>query len=178
VHWKPFEFEGAVYDLGHLSHRTCDYKQPAKGGKPERTYHVEIRFSLHCFTRGPKPEEVPDKRLNYSDDRETRIFDFRRYELSKQLPAIFDTLERRKCYHTGKSNFLTVEGVDDSGNAVEYEIFFTVLRSSSRRGILNIFVQSAYIRDSQHGRILPRKPIGFHLILFNTLHGKPIKPPQ
>jgi hypothetical protein len=176
VHWKPFEFNSSVYDLSHLHPRTCRYTQPAKGNKPEHSYSVEIRFSLHCFTRGLKSGETLDRSLCYSDDRETRTFDFRRYELSKQLPAIFDTLAQRKCYHTGKSNFLTIEWVDDSGNFVEYEVFFVASRSF-RKGVLNLFVQSAYIRDAKHSRLSPRKPIGLHFILFNVLHNRPIKPP-
>jgi hypothetical protein len=178
VHWKPFEFEGAVYDLSHLDRRTCHYKQPAQGDKPERAYEVDVLFSLHCFTRGFKPGERPDRNLQYSDKSETRVFDFRRYELSKRLPAIFDTLAQRKCYHTDRNNFLAVEGVDDKGNVVEYEIFFVASRSP-RKGVVTLFVQSAYIRDKKHLAGKPRrKSIGLPVILFNILHGKPIKPPQ
>ncbi len=44
--------------------------------------------------------------MRYGDHRETRIFDFQRYELSKRLPAILETLAQRKCYHTGKGGRL------------------------------------------------------------------------
>jgi len=59
------------------------YEQPAKGDKPALQYDVEASFSLHCFTKGIGVNEQLDKDLLYSDSRETRIFEFRRYELSK-----------------------------------------------------------------------------------------------
>ncbi len=38
-------------------------------------------------------DEEVDAGLLYGDDRETRVFDFHRYELSKQLPTIIEELE-------------------------------------------------------------------------------------
>jgi hypothetical protein len=172
----PFELDGRTYDLSHLHPKVCHYIQPAKADKPECRYEMDVFFSLHCFTRGFKRDEMVDPALHYYDKNETRIFDFARYELSKLLPNIFDGLERRKCYHTGKSNFLIIEAINKAGNLVEYEIFFTVSRSS-RRGVLSLFVHSAYIRDAQHGQLSRRKPIGIHFILFNVLNNRPIKPP-
>jgi len=113
----------------------------------------------------------------YSDNRETRIFDFQRYELSKRLPVILDTLGQRKCYHTGKGNFFSIDLINEDGTVTEYDIFFVASRSS-RKGRLNLFVQSAYVRDPQHGSNRPqKKPIGLYVILFNVFHGKPIKIP-
>jgi hypothetical protein len=103
---------------------------------------------------------VPESALLYSDARETRVFDFTRYELSKLLPAIIEELPAHKCYHSGKGNFFIVELVDQNGSRNEYEIFFTASRSTAR-GVLNLFVQSAYIRDENHMQVKPtlRKPI-------------------
>ena len=85
---EPFEHQGKVYDLSHLYPFPMRYEQPSKDGKPTRVYKVDVEFSLHCFTRGARKGEVPDAALLYSDSRETRIFDFQRYELSKRLPEI------------------------------------------------------------------------------------------
>ncbi len=123
--------------------------------------------------------ETPDPGLLYSDSRETRIFDFRRYDLSRHLPAIIESLITCKCFHAGRGNFFTVRVLDEHGNKVDYEIYFTVSRSS-RQGAVNLYIQSAYARDAEHRSNKPRispRPVRFSVILFNTLNRKPIKAP-
>lgn len=164
-----------TYDLSHLYPHVCRYQQPASGVNPLRTYTVQIIYSLHCFTRGFRTNEKPDKALLYKDQRETRVFDFQRYELSKRLPAIIQMLSQRRCYHTGKGNFFSVEMVDKAGLIVEYDVFFTASKSS-QKGLLNLFVQSAYVRDPEHHANRPRmKPIRLEVVLFNVLHNRPIR---
>lgn len=176
--WRPFQFRGEIYDLAHLHPRSLTYEQPAKGDAPTRRYKVDVIFGLHCFTRARGQNPPQENTLLYGDDRETRVFDFDRYELSKRLPEIIEGLAQRKCYHTGKGNFFSVEIVREDGKAIEYDIFFVASRSSAR-GRINLFVQSAYQRDPEYASNRPdRKPIGFYVILFNTLNNKPIKAPQ
>jgi hypothetical protein len=180
VKWRPFRYCQDTYDLGHLHPKTITYVLEAKGNKPERTYTVEVIFSLHCFTRGFKDGEVPDPALCYSDHRETRVFDFQRYQLSQHLPAIVEGLSKRKCYHTGLSNFLTIEILNQADQTiVQYEVFFEVSRSS-QKGRLNLFIQSAYVRSqsAQGNRRHHNKPIGFFVILHNTLNKIEIKAPK
>ncbi len=151
--------------------------QPAKGSNPPRGYRVEVIFSLHCFTRGME-NETPATALLYSDSRETRIFDFGRYELSQRLPGIIANLMTCKCFHTGRGNFFTIEILHDQGARVDYEIYFTASKSS-KAGIVNLYVQSAYARDPSHRGNRPRmKPISFPVILYNTLNKIPIVAPK
>jgi hypothetical protein len=91
---------------------------------------VDTIFTSHCFTRGPKDGEVYDKQLVYTgDDYEERLFDFRRYELSKRLPEIIQALPTKKPYHnSNRRNFFTVEVIAGDGQTIEYDIF------SRRRG--------------------------------------------
>jgi hypothetical protein len=178
MQWKSFQFCGKVYDLAHLHPRSLIYWQPAKGNAPARVYMVDVMFGLHCFTRGRDQDVTHENALLYGDDRETRVFDFVRYELSKRLPEIIEGLAQRKCYHTGKGNFFSVEIVREDGEVIEYDIFFAASRSSAK-GRINLFVQSAYVRDANYASNRPdRKPIGFYVILFNTLNNKPIKAPK
>jgi len=174
MNWQPFVYQNLVYDLSHLNSRTATYEQPAKGDKPVRQYQVEVIFSLHCFTRGFQENEQPERDLLYSDSRETRVFDFRRYELSKQLPRIMQELADRKCYHSGKGNFFTVEVFDEQEEKIEYDIFFEASKSE-KRGTIRLFVQSAYVRDAKHRSRPALNRIGFYVILFNTINNKPIK---
>lgn len=108
----------------------------------------------------------------YGDSREWRMFDFSRYELSKSLPTIIDELPHRKCFHTERGNFFTVDMVGNGGARSEYNIFFAVSRSS-RKGVLNLFVQSAHIRDNPIRKY--KKSIGFWVILHNVLNLRPIR---
>jgi len=177
LQWKPFEFQGVVYDLTHLHPKPLVYRQAATAGKPGREYRVDVLFSMHCFTRGIKAGENPDAALLYKDSRECRVFDFRRYALSKHLPAIVEGLHQRKCQHSGRGNFFVVEILTEEGKKVEYDIFFEASRSA-KKGVVNLYVQSAYVRDAEHAGNRPKqKPIGFTVILFNTLNNKPIKIP-
>ena len=122
--------------------------------------------------------QTPDPALHYSDNRETRIFDFRRYELSHRLPGVIDGLMTRKCFHAGPRNNFTVDITDDQGCEINYEIYFTASKSS-KPGILNLYIESAYVRDNAHRANKPqRKPIGFQIILFNTRNSIPIKVPK
>jgi hypothetical protein len=87
VRWTPFDYAGRQYDLSHLHPQSVEFVQPAKGSNPERVYRVQIIFSLHCFIRAAD-DTFADSGLLYRDSRESRVFDFRRYEFSHHLPAI------------------------------------------------------------------------------------------
>lgn len=176
IYWKPFKYKGERYDLTHLHPFEMIYKQPVKGNKSEQSYHLNVSFSLHCFTKRIESSENLDNELLYQDSREVRIFDFQRYQLSKSLKQIVLELDKQKCYHTGKGNFFIINLLDEAGQKREYEVFFTMSRASNK-GQLNLFVQSAYLRDNEHKANQPKKKsINFYVIAHNTLIGRPIKP--
>jgi len=171
MEWENFEQDGVTYDLRHLHPRTLRFERPAENDKPAVLFTVDVTFSLHCFSR-----ELPacqyDRNLAYSDARETRLFDFERYELSKHLPEIVETMAQRKCLHTGHGNFVTVEVVRADGISVNYHVFFTASKSA-RKGRINIYIQSAYVPVRKVGA--SGKPIRFLVILHNTLNKLPIR---
>lgn len=171
--WNPFTYNGESYSLDHLHPFEYTVIWEARSGQPERNYFLNVIFSLHCFSRKKFDGETVEKKLLYSDARETRVFCFNRYEWSKKLPDIINSLENRKCYHTKHGNFFTI----DIGSE-EYEVYFT-LSKSSKKGRVNLFVQSAYVRSEDHnqGR-KKKKPIGFKIIVHNTYIKKAIKSPQ
>ncbi|HTH75110.1 MAG TPA: hypothetical protein VL635_11955 [Trinickia sp.] len=177
IEWAAFTYAGVRYDLSHLHPRRLTFTQPPSDCRPERTYAVQLIYSLHCFTRSAEHGEPIDAALLYGDSRETRVFCERRYRMSKALPRIVDDLGRRPCYHTGKGNFFVVELIDDLGAKREYEVYFTASRASER-GVLNLFIQSAYVRDREHRRNRPKKkPVRLYVILHNTLTNRPLKEP-
>jgi hypothetical protein len=177
MHWTPFYYRGQTFDLFHLRPCSVTYRQPANDRAPEKVFEVDVEYSLHCFTHGVSNDDFGSSDLLYSDNRETRVFDFERYELSKLLPEAIGNLPWSRCFHAGRGNYFSIEIVHANGHVREYDIFFAATRSS-RRGRINLFVQSAYIRDAKHASNRPaRKPISFWVILFNTLHRRPIRIP-
>ncbi|WP_444905297.1 hypothetical protein ACJJIU_22280 (plasmid) [Microbulbifer sp. CnH-101-E] len=178
--WNDFKYKGNTYELTHLSAFRQKFIQPAKSGKPARAYQFEIEFSLHCFTHGPHHGRTLsdyDPELYYRDSRETRVFCFRRHELSFLLPDIAKTISERKCYHTQKGNYFLIELAGEEGMKVEYEVYFKVSRAS--KGGLRLFIESAYVRDDSWKSSQPKKKkIGFFVIAHNTQAGKAIKVPK
>jgi len=148
-----------------------EWERPAKDNRAAAVFKVDIEFSFHCFTSRLLEVEF-DPKLKYSDAREVRVFNFERYELSKRLPDIVRSLATRKCLHTGRGNFVTVEVVGDDGQARKYLVFFEPSKSE-RKGRLNLYIQSAYVgeRKVSHAKM----PMNFLYILHNTLHGIKIK---
>jgi len=176
--WRATSIGGNIYDLSHLDEFDFDFVVPAKDGKPEQVYRINVLFSMHCFTRGIREGESYHYELTYSDNRETRLFDEQRYRLSLRLPDIIRNIGGRQCFHTGHGNFFTVEAVSDDGNSEKYWIYFKMSRGSKRSG-LNLYVESAYVQNKiQQQRPRPRKPIRFSVIAYNVVAGKPIKEPK
>jgi hypothetical protein len=175
VKWIDFNYAGRVYNLAHLHLFTLRYERPSEGSNPAEVYKVDVIFTLHCFSRAPKTWEQYDKNLIYSDGNENRISDFRRYELSKQLPEIIRSLPERKPFHNSdRRNLFTVEVITGDGVMVEYDIFFKVRKIS--KGRLELIVETAFIRDPSYASTRPKgRPIGFWIILHNTLNNIKIR---
>ncbi|MDP5210981.1 hypothetical protein [Microbulbifer sp. 2205BS26-8] len=132
---------------------------------------------MHCFTHGPRKGWVLsdyDPALHYRDSRETRIFCFRRHELSLRLPDIARSLGTQPCYHTGHGNYFLIELVGKDGKKLEYEVYFQV--NCMQKGLLKLFIRSAFVRDEDRRQAQPKKrKISFFVIAHNTQIGKLIK---
>jgi len=173
--WLPFRYDGKAYDLAHLHPCTLEYQRPSEGNKAAEVYRVEVTYTLHCFSRDLKPKEVCDDDLMYSDGYESRVFDFRRYELSKLLPGIIQALPDKKPYHNkNRRNFFTVEVTTENESAIEYDIFFKVKKKA--KGRLEMIIETAFVRDPGYDSTRPDgKPIRFWIILHNTMNNKAIR---
>ena len=124
ISWKPFVHDGTTYDLTHLHPFVQTFEQAAQGEKAARSYQVQVIFSLHCFTHDAVGAEVLKGPLGYADSRETRIFDFIRYEQSRQLPEIVRALPALPCFHTGHGSFFTMKGLNPAtGQEETYEVY-------------------------------------------------------
>ncbi|ARD10453.1 MULTISPECIES: hypothetical protein [Pseudomonas] len=174
IAWRPIKIGDTTYELNHLHPHFWDIVIPGKDGKPDLSLKLNISYGLHCFARDRLPGESIEDGHWYQDNREKRVFCPLRWELSKRLPDIIRTLGDRRCMHTGREEFVTVQVVH-GGRSYDYAIFFTVTKAKKAEGAqLNLFVNSA------HERVDPlryTKPIKFKFILLNRYQGKQIKPP-
>ena len=173
VRWKPHtNARGQSFPLPHLHPFRFKYQLPAFLDKPEKEVTIQVGFGLHCFTRKCKPDD-PESEF-YRDDREERTFDYGRYELSKHLKQIAQSLDRRRCEFGRQDNFLTVDLVTHQDVQVCYGVFFNLRKLRGNEVLL--VIQSAY-------ELNPTKPvprigkIGFKVLVGHTLRGtKPKRP--
>lgn len=172
--WKAFTHEKTVYDFGHLDPFEYDLVVPEKDDKPEQRYRLNVTFSMHCFTRDARKGEQIPAELAYSDSRETRFFEFDRYEQSKGLAKIVRTLGERKCHHDKHGNFYVFEVVDADGRKQYYSVFFTLSKAGKKAG-LNLYITTAHMRPAQpYAKNV--KPVRFSVIVHNIWTGKGVKP--
>lgn len=173
IAWHPITVGEQTYDLSHLHPSEQALHIPAKQKSPERHLSLAVSYSLHCFTRRSKEgEQVPDE-LWYSDSREQRVFDETRWRLSFYLPDIVETLDQRRCLHTGHEEFVTVQVIHE-GRELDYAVFFTVSKGKKSGADINLFINSAHERTEP---LRHTKPIKFRFIVLNRFLNKPIKPP-
>lgn len=182
--YAPFISLGKQYELSHLNAFYTRFIQPAQGEKTEKTYSCLVEFSHHCFTKSPnlhKGESLDDYpyELRYTTEKETRIFCFERYALSTQLPEIIRNMDKHKCFFTSANDkFLTIRVQTTQQQAVDYEIYFSLKKSTQCD--IHLFINSAYLRSGYYPQAHPnirRKPISLFVLLHNTLHNKKIKRP-
>ncbi len=79
--------------------------------------------------------------------------------MSFLLPDIIASIANRRCFFTGRENFLTLElGSAMSGKTVgvHYEIYFNV-RKGEGKNALRVFIESAYMRDEE----ADNRPVNF-----------------
>jgi hypothetical protein len=174
MNWHAFTLHDQHYDLSHLDGFAYDLTIPAKDDKPEQVYRLNVTFSIHCFTRSARADEVIERNVAYRDSRETRIFDVDRYQQSKRLREMLETLADKKCYHDKHGNYYVFEVEDKAGVKGYYSVFFTVSKAGRKEG-LNLYVTTAHVRPEPPGG-KNVKPVRFSVIVRNIWTSKGLKP--
>ncbi|AHG43749.1 hypothetical protein N018_26105 (plasmid) [Pseudomonas syringae CC1557] len=160
------EIDGVCWLLDHLKDTTIVVVIPPAPGNPSVTLTVSVEYSSHCVSRGPKQKQTIDfSALGYEhlviDSRNIRrAFHSERHELSFLLPGIIASFADRRCFFTGKENFLTLElGTEMPGYApdTKYEIYFNV-RKGDGKNTLKLFIESAYVRGDEDAE---NEPVNF-----------------
>ncbi len=173
TNWRSFTLDGEIYDLSHLDAQWVEYQDARDGEKPI-TYRFVVTYGLHCFAKdSAELSAEKSKLLMYDGPRESRQFSFERYELSKQLPSIINSLGNKETLvcHAGHGKFAIVKVLDSNGEEVNYFVPFAVFKESKK---LRLHVQSAYPVTESPGRV---KKVGFFAIAKNLLHDRKLPKP-
>ena len=172
IRWRPFFYRGEEFDLSHTHPFEHKFQlAEVKPGDPG-TCDIRVVLSHHVFTKAPENGRSLNPELYYQtpfQSERKREFSFDRYRLSKTLPRIIKEIDKYPCKQTPHNNYLRVEFLDVDGEQKEYEIYFSMRKA--RRGLLNLRVESAYVRDVDRSRPNYRN-MRFHIIVRNTLRGK------
>lgn len=181
--WSAHSQNGTIYDLSHVHPFFLKYTLPPQPGKPGRPGFAElviriyVVFSHHCFSRNLKNVQTYTEEEIYEDKgrKERRVFCLVRWQLSKKLAPLLKRAAGRKCYHTGKHNFFTVEL--DGGGAIgeDYVIYFRAERSQLVD--IELTIESAYMRTDKPHLSKALGKINLNAILRNALKGTQAHPP-
>jgi len=180
------EVGGTRYDLSHMRGPAFELAIAATAHYPALTLRIEVEFTSHCVSFGPKDGETldfdalgQDRRI--LDHRQVaRAFCFDRYRWSLSLPALVRTLDGHFCNFTGQGNWLVIRAIDDQGREVDYEIYFRLRRQAG--DALRMVVESAYVREPgspgpgvPHGR---KGRIRFQVMAAKVFRGEPLRDPS
>lgn len=186
---RHIEIDGVCWLLDHLRDSTFQVDVPPANGQAGVLLTVNVEYSSHCVSRGPKKNQQIDfhvictSRMVIDHRQVRREFKESRHELSFLLPGIINTLRDRKCFFTGRENFLTLElgrilpGYDEN---TKYEVYFNV-RRDDKKNTLKLYVESAYVRDDD----ADNEPMNFKKsdkmtawkLLLKKARGEPVKGP-
>ena len=173
--WKDFVLDGVTYDLSHLNYHRLEIIDDRN---PEKViiYNLHVTYSFHCFAKDDGNLSEQDKeKLNYDARKDSRPFNLRRYELSKNLPDIINSLGNREIFvfHSGRENYATYKVVDDHGNEVDYIVYFSIYKEQKK---LRLHVSTGFPEDAGARKM---KKVSIFALAHNALHGKkmPTLPP-
>jgi len=117
--WRAHTQYGQTFELSHLhpiiEQHTFPERPapPGREGDPAITFPVRIHYAHHCFTIGMDKAGHTREEEIYEDlgRREPRIFDMRRWELSKELPLVIKKLlsKQVRCYQTRHQNYVVAD---------------------------------------------------------------------
>lgn len=165
--WKGFNVAAKEYNFNHLN--TCKHIFT----HPERneSYTLYFTFSHHVFTRSIKETENVEPALIYPYPSDERAFDEVRFELSKHLPKIVETLPEQFCYHGGYSRYCSCKISQRNGPEIYYQVVYRVWKE---RGKMRFHIESAYPLQESLGKV---KKVNFWVICHNLLRGKKLPQP-
>ncbi len=138
------QFEGAIYEFGHLSAMQIHLPLDAQAA-----HHIDLHvtFGCHCFTE-KFDTTVHLEHHRYVYKREVRAFDRGRYACSLQLPAVVQAMLKGRVYHADESyTYVAQITLEDLAGPQSYSVFFALEKDTGVQvPAVRMFVKSAYLK--------------------------------
>lgn len=167
--WTTTEIDGRRYDLSHLQPITllCEQSSPPPGVPP--VLRIKVRYSCHCFTTQFQDGRHSMAQL-WMDHKSRRAFCDERYEWSRCLPQVINTLPGSKVQQTfEKRNYVHF---DTAALPATYATYFSLKRSRKPGADLLLMVESAYCIEKPK----PTKgTVRFRVLAAKTFQGQKLE---
>ena len=176
---KSIDSGGKTYCLMHLSTLQMQVSLELRGGF-KKTVPLTVIFENHCYTRSLEEEEInsglfPPHEIiedGSKKDSRPRVFDLLRYDLSFNLPTLFQNLihQQRRVYATSHHNVLSAQLTpvsSTSGTTVPYVFFIKVAKDKVNKKLL-AHIESAYPYDANDPPFVQNKPQSLMTLLSKT----------
>lgn len=174
-----FEHERVRYDLTHLQPKRVSVVLKAHKNNPELNLMIDIKFSSHCFSEG-KPKTTGTLHDFKDHNKWPRWFCPKRHATSLILPELITQLPKKKCFFTGKDNWLIIELIGENGESNKFYIYFTLRKNVDIENGVLLFIESAY--EKTKGDNFPKRSrsmdrTNFAMLARKKLAGKSVRRP-
>jgi len=146
--WMPRKIDEVDYFFDHLKTYRLTVKRPARPPNAELSFELIVIFDCHVATESC---DEPHEGSAYWKDSagKCRVFDLRRYEMSKKLPSIIkDMIDGADyCYEAKKNNYMVWRPAESDPADPPYLFFFDLYESPDEKGTLVMYLQSAYEKN-------------------------------
>jgi hypothetical protein len=144
-------FQGEVYTFEHLNKFT--FEVALNIGDELKKIQICITFGCHCFTEEFDPS-VHKEEHRYKHKNEERAFDLLRYECSKHLPTVINSLLSGTIYRSDRSyTYVAQIFIPSLSGSQPYSIFFSLEKiRPSNDLVLDMYIKSAYLSPLKSGK--------------------------
>lgn len=137
--WESFEYKGVLYTLSHLNAHEVTFL--SEKGNP---FCFIVTYGLHCFAKDGSPFNIP---VFFTDGREKRQICMDRYEKSKKIRSLLESLSDNKRYliNQTQDRYFTLCLLDEEEEKKTFYKICLAIYKENRK--LRIHVTSAYVVD-------------------------------
>lgn len=178
----PYNINGKIFELTHMNNFDGKTDARLRAGQVKKA-PVKVEFSCHCWSRKPmEGEDIPRAYLVADGSRHSarnRIFCEARYELSRALPNLVQTLLNNggNVHKTNVDNILRIDFVVPvvaGPPSVEYFVFIKPEKKTTdgAQKHIRLFIESAYPESVLYEKVNYGKPYSFAKVMGEVWEGR------
>lgn len=178
----PNTINGRTFDLTHMNGFEGKTDANLRAGQVKKA-PIKVEFSCHCWSRRPVDgEAIPPSHLVPEGSKHAprnRIFCESRYELSRALPELVQTLLTNggNVHKTDFDNILRVDFVVPlvaNRPPIEYFVFLKPEKKTpgGAQKHIRLFIESAYPESVMYDKVNYGKPYSFAKVMGEVWEGR------